>query len=30
MGGNREKSNNAIAIGEKLPFLNGNKNYFTF
>ena len=30
MGGNREKSNIAIAILEKLPFLKGNKNYFAF
>ena len=28
MGSNREKSNIAIAILEKLPFLKGNKNYF--
>jgi hypothetical protein len=28
MGSNREKSNIAIAILVKLPFLNGNKNYF--
>jgi hypothetical protein len=27
MGSNREKSNIAIAILEKLPFLKGNKNY---
>ena len=30
MGSNREKSNIAIAMLEKLPFLKGNKNYFTF
>jgi hypothetical protein len=30
MGSNREKSNIAIAILEKLPFLKGNKNYFAF
>ena len=29
MGSNREKSNIAIAILEKLPFLNGNKNYWS-
>ena len=28
MGSNREKSNIAIEILEKLPFLKGNKNYF--
>ena len=28
MGSNREKSNNAIAILEKLSFLKGNKNDF--
>ena len=27
---NREKSNIAIAILEKLPFLKGNKNYLSF
>ena len=27
---NREMSNIAIAILVKLPFLKGNKNYFTF
>ena len=30
MGSNREKSNIAIAILEKLLFLKGNKNYFAF
>ena len=30
LGSNREKSNIAIAILEKLPFLKGNKNYFAF
>ena len=30
MGGNREKSDIAIAILEKLTFLKGNKNHFTF
>ena len=30
MGSNREKSNIAIAILEKLPFLKGNKNDFEF
>ena len=30
MGNNREKSNIAIAILEKIPFLKGNKNYFAF
>ena len=30
MGSNREKSNIAIAILEKLTFLNGNKNYDAF
>ena len=29
-GSNREKSNIAIAILEKLPSIKGNKNYFTF
>jgi hypothetical protein len=28
MGSNREKSNIAIAILEKLPILKGNENYF--
>jgi hypothetical protein len=27
---NREKSNIAIAILEKLPFLKGTNNYFAF
>ena len=27
---NGKKSNIAIAIQEKLPFLKGNKNYFAF
>jgi hypothetical protein len=30
LGSNREKSNIAIAILEKLPFLKGTKNYFAF
>ena len=30
MGSNREKSNIAIAILDKWPFLKGNKNYFAF
>jgi hypothetical protein len=30
MGSIREKSNIAIAILEKSPFLKGNKNYFAF
>jgi hypothetical protein len=30
MGSNREKSNIAIAILEKLPFLKGKKKYFAF
>ena len=30
MGSNREKSNIATAILEKLSFLKGNKNYFAF
>ena len=30
MGSNREKSNIAVAIMEKLPFLTSNKNYFAF
>ena len=30
MGSNREKSNIAIAILEKLTILKGNKNYFAF
>ena len=30
MGSNREKTNIAIAILEKLPSLKGNKNYFAF
>ena len=30
MGSNREKSNIAIAILERLPFLKGNNNYFAF
>ena len=30
MGNNREKSNIAIAIMEKLPFLKGNKNISHF
>ena len=30
MGSNREMSNIAIAILEKLPFLKNNKNYFAF
>ena len=30
MGSNREKSNIAIAILEKLSFLEGNKIYFAF
>ena len=30
MGCNREKSNIAIAILEKLPFLKGNQNNFAF
>ena len=29
MGNNKEKSNIAIAILKKLPFLKGNKNYFS-
>ena len=30
MWSNREKSNIAITLLEKLPLLKGNKNYFTF
>ena len=30
MGSNREKSNIAISILEKLPFLKSKKNYFAF
>ena len=30
MGSNREKSNIAIEILGKLPFLKGNKKYFAF
>jgi hypothetical protein len=30
MGRNRKKSNIAIALLEKLPFLMGDKNYFAF